>query len=235
MVDINKIMSGLGSSGLLGGLAGGAVAGGLMSKKGRKTAKTLLQVGGVAAVGTLAWKAYQDYQSNNSSASDVSAQPSNSHGLNTSPNHHATGVNNSSQQNLNAGEANNALPLEQTHFENLSTSNQDSLFVVKSMVAAAMSDGHIDGNEYQNIIQKTDDLGLSNEEKTLVFNEIKQPMSIEQLTAQVSSPQVALEVYTASLIAIDETRAEAKQYLSQLASGLQLPPPLVDSVHAQVG
>lgn len=223
MVDINKIMSGLGSSGLLGGLAGGAVAGGLMSKKGRKTAKTLLQVGGVAAVGTLAWKAYQDYQSNNSPASDASAEQGTTYGQNTSPNHQVNEV------------ASNALPLQQTHFENLSNSNHDSLFVVKSMVAAAMSDGHIDGNEYQNIIQKTDDLGLSNEEKTLVFNEIKQPMSIEQLTAQVSSPQVALEVYTASLLAIDETRAEAQQYLSQLASGLQLPPPLVDSIHAQVG
>ena len=62
-MDINKIVSGLSSSGVLGGLSGGAVSGALMrNKKARKTAGTLLKVGGVAALGGLAWKAYQDFQ-----------------------------------------------------------------------------------------------------------------------------------------------------------------------------
>ncbi len=57
-MNLDKIVSGLTSSGVLGGLAGGAVSGAIMSnKKARKTAGTLLKVGGVAALGGLAWKA----------------------------------------------------------------------------------------------------------------------------------------------------------------------------------
>ena len=68
-MDLNKIVSSLASSGVLGGLAGGAVSGALMSnKKARKTAGTLLKVGGIAALGGLAWKAYQGYQSSQTQA-----------------------------------------------------------------------------------------------------------------------------------------------------------------------
>ena len=65
-MDLNKVVNALGSSGFLGGFAGGAAGGALtsalMGKKGGKHAKTLLKVGGLAAVGGLAWKAYQSYQ-----------------------------------------------------------------------------------------------------------------------------------------------------------------------------
>ena len=62
-MNLDNIVKNLAGSGVLGGLAGGAVSGALMSnKKARKTAGTLLKVGGVAALGGLAWKAYQDYQ-----------------------------------------------------------------------------------------------------------------------------------------------------------------------------
>jgi uncharacterized membrane protein YebE (DUF533 family) len=61
-MDFNKIVSGLGSSGVLGGFAGGAVGGALMSnKKVRKHTGTLLEVGGIAALGGVAWKACQGY------------------------------------------------------------------------------------------------------------------------------------------------------------------------------
>ena len=65
-MDLNKMVKGLvGSgvvSGLAGGVAGGALSGAFLSKKGRKHAGTLLKVGGLAAVGGLAWKAYRGYQ-----------------------------------------------------------------------------------------------------------------------------------------------------------------------------
>jgi uncharacterized membrane protein YebE (DUF533 family) len=48
--------------GLAGGVAGGTLSGALLSKKGRKHAGTLLKVGGLAALGSLAWKAYQQAQ-----------------------------------------------------------------------------------------------------------------------------------------------------------------------------
>ena len=71
MVDLNRIIGGLSQSGaatgLAAGLAGGGIAGALASKKGRKTLGKAAQVGGLAVVGGLAWKAYQSYRDNNQS------------------------------------------------------------------------------------------------------------------------------------------------------------------------
>ena len=65
MVDLNKILTNFSQSGALtglaGGLAGGVAGSALMSKKGRKTAAKLIKLGGVAAVGGLAWNAYRNY------------------------------------------------------------------------------------------------------------------------------------------------------------------------------
>ena len=63
MLNLNNIVQGLSRSGAVSGFAGGlpgtAVAGALMGKKGRKMAKSALKLGGMAAVGGLAYAAYQ--------------------------------------------------------------------------------------------------------------------------------------------------------------------------------
>jgi uncharacterized membrane protein YebE (DUF533 family) len=66
MININKMLASLSRSGMMkgsggallgGGIAGG-IAGGLMSGKGAgKTGKKALQIGALAAVGGIAWKA----------------------------------------------------------------------------------------------------------------------------------------------------------------------------------
>ena len=65
-MDLNRMMDGLTKSGALGGLAGGlagsAATAALFSKSGRKTAKSLLKVGGIAAAGGLAWKAFDTFR-----------------------------------------------------------------------------------------------------------------------------------------------------------------------------
>ena len=230
MVDFNKLLGSLNNSGiskgLLGGLAGGAVAGGLMSKSGRKTAKKALKYGGIAAVGGLAWQAYKNYQSNQS-------QPQ------TNTPHQASGQSFQSNQTqipvpAHAAALQYQQELNEQQFDNLikDDSNQ-SLFIVKTMVAAAMADGHLDGSEYQNIINKASELGLDADEQRIIFDEIKQPMPIDLIVAQTQSPVIGVEVYTASVLAIDETRPESHVYLNELAEKLNLPQPLVDSVHQQ--
>ena len=196
MVDFNKMLNSLNNSGiskgLLGGLAGGAVAGGLMSKKGRKTAKKALKYGGIAAVGGLAWQAYKKYQAQGTTQQQPNQATSSSVAQSDSPLLYQD-------------------QLQEQQFDNLSNdeSNQ-SLFVVKAMVAAAMADGHLDGNEYQNIINKASELGLDADEQRIIFDEIKQPMPIDLIVAQTSSPVIGVEVYTASVLAIDESRPESE-------------------------
>jgi uncharacterized membrane protein YebE (DUF533 family) len=224
LIDFNNIVKGLSSSpsakGFLGGLAGGAVGGALTSKKGRKGATKMLKYGGMAAVGALAWKAYKQYSDKNSNAEPNA-------NLSTAP-----AASNAQQPNNQYWNG-----LESQQFHNLDDSNNNEtqgIFVVKAMVAAAMSDGHIDGKEYQNILSKADDMQLSSDDKNLVFSEIANPMSLQQVIQQTTSPELAMEVYTASLLAIDENKAAGQKYLSELSQGLQLPPPLIQAVHSQV-
>lgn len=66
MIDAKRILDQLVGSGVAGGvtggMAGGALANLLTGKKGRKLAGSALKVGGIALVGGLAFKAWQQYQ-----------------------------------------------------------------------------------------------------------------------------------------------------------------------------
>jgi uncharacterized membrane protein YebE (DUF533 family) len=214
MIDLNKIVQGLAQSGVasgfVGGAAGGALTSALMSKKGRKGAKTLLKVGGLAAVGGLAWKAYQSYrqgQPNDSgamAAQDVSAT-------------------------LGAPAGNPELPPPVAQ----DGDGPEAMLLVRAMIAAAMADGHIDGGEQERIFAEVNRLDLSAEEKAMLFDELRRPLPIDELTRQASDPRIGAEVYAASLLAIDENRPEGRQYLDRLAGRLALPAMLVEALHAR--
>ena len=80
MTDMNKLLGQLLGSGAAGGFAGG-LAGGLTSslltsKSGRKIGTKALKMGGIAAVGALAYAAYQRYSTGKGIAPD--ALPKNS-------------------------------------------------------------------------------------------------------------------------------------------------------------
>jgi uncharacterized membrane protein YebE (DUF533 family) len=221
-MDLNKIVGALGNSGALGGLAGGvaggAVTSALMSKKGRKHAKTLLKVGGIAAVGGLAWKAYQNYQQSSRAAppSDVSA----------------------------AGAAvptplTESRPLVRQDFDVATeiapdrSSGSRGLLLMRAMIAAAVSDGHMDDGERGRILSRMQTMGLEDAEKALVVDELLHPRNLEDIAAEVNDQATAIEVYAASLLAVDETREEARRYLDALAARLALPPLLIEALAAR--
>jgi uncharacterized membrane protein YebE (DUF533 family) len=214
MIDLNKIVQGLAQSGVasgfVGGAAGGALTSALMSKKGRKGAKTLLKVGGLAAVGGLAWKAYQSYRQ---------GQPNDSGAMAAQDASATTGV--------PAGSSELPPPVAQDG------DGPEAMLLVRAMIAAAMADGHIDGGEQERIFAEVNRLDLSAEEKAMLFDELRRPLPIDELTRQASDPRVGAEVYAASLLAIDEDRPEGRQYLDRLAGRLALPAMLVEALHAR--
>ena len=217
MVDLNRVLKGLTqsgvASGLAGGLAGGALTGALTSKKGRKTAATLLKVGGIAAVGGLAWKAYQNYQQRPVGAGPRSA-----------PKYAA------------------AEPdwqrLDRDRFEALGAKRPDSLsdgmLIIRAMIAAATADGHMDGDEQSRIFAEAERLELGASDKALLFDELRNPAGLDDLVSQIDRPELAVEVYAASVLAIDETLPAGRAYLELLAERLNLPEELVRSVHAEI-
>tara|TARA_R110000823_G_scaffold139607_7_gene269556 strand:- start:20105 stop:20788 length:684 start_codon:yes stop_codon:yes gene_type:complete len=217
-MDVNKVISSLAGSGVLGGFAGGAVGGALMSsKKARKTAGTLAKAGGIAALGAIAWKAYQGYQSNRVAEGAVTGQ---------APGAAATRPQAPHWQGI--PEARFALP------DDASAPGSSALLLVQAMIAAACADGHMDMQERERILHRVDSLTLAPDEKALVFDALQAPLSLSQLCQRVDSPELAAEVYLSSVLAVDNSRSEARLYLDALAFRLGLPQGLVERLHEEV-
>ena len=215
MSDINQVLGKLIGSGAAGGFAGG-LAGGLAgnlltSKSGRKLGKKTLQMGGVAAVGALAYAAYQRYTSG-SQGSANNAVPSAQDTIPPAP----MGSAFLPAQNDVKGQENLALNL------------------VRAMIAAARSDGRLDAQESQAIFQRIEALGLAPEEQALLVAEMGRPVDMDAIVNSATCPETAAEIYLASLLAVDVDTAAEKSYLAMLAARLNLPPELVAELHRQV-
>ncbi|WP_100641902.1 tellurite resistance TerB family protein [Alteromonas facilis] len=220
MRDLQKLVGGLSKSGAISGFLGGVAGGGLTtmvaSKKGRKVGKTALKVGALAAVGGLAWKAYQQY----------SAKQGESEGVR--------------RESSGGGQSNTyqvaPAQLSQAAFEDVVDDQNESgqMLLMRAMIAAAYADGHIDEAERARIFQQVDTMDLSVEEKATLFDELRKPLKMPALIAAVPDAQTGIEVYAASVSAIDLEQPASKEYLQQLASQLCLPKELVGHIHQQV-
>jgi len=231
-MDFSKIISGLTSSGigsgLAGGVAGGALVSALGSKSGRKTAATLLKVGGIAAAGGLAWKAYQSYQQTN--AQQTNAQQGNAQQMPQTASPQSWQANNASQAQSDWR------GLEQQQFEAIVDKSNESagMLLLRSTISAAMADGQLSQTEQGQIFAKLEELSLTSEERGTLFAEMAKPWTTAEFGNNVKDPVIAIEVYTAALMTIDDTCEAGRAHLRSLANALRLPVPLVTSLHARV-
>lgn len=208
MFDAKRLLDQLVGSGvaggLAGGLAGGALANALSGKKARKVAGSALQLGGLALVGGLAYKAWQNYQQGSGVVTDTRAA--------TPP----------------AGSA--FLPAS----DDAAGASALSLLLARAMIAAAKADGQIDTSESQTILNQINTLNLPAEEKVFLFEEYGRPLDVRALTDAVDSSEHAAEVYAASLLMVDSPSPPEQIYLDTLARELGLEPALVGEIHTSV-
>jgi len=108
------------------------------------------------------------------------------------------------------------------------------MILMRAMIAAAHADGHIDDNERQRIFAQVETMELSVQEKAMLFDELRKPLSMAELVAQVPNAQTGIEVYAASASAIDTDEAASQAFLTQLSQQLCIPSELVDSIHQQL-
>jgi uncharacterized membrane protein YebE (DUF533 family) len=218
MVDFNKLVSlvtGSGAgAGLAGGVAGGALVSALTSKSGRKAVKSVAQIGGLAAVGALAWNAYKKYQGDSASRSQ-----------------HGVVTHGDRPQSVLEPTVWQQLPQEQFSSLAANKSSSQGLLVLRTMISAAMADGHLSPQEQVRIFERLDLLGLSQEERSMLFDELRHPMSCDALATEVNDPVLAIEVYTAAAMMLDNTCVAAEKFLGQLSMRLKLPDSLVASIH----
>jgi len=67
-----------------------------------------------------------------------------------------------------------------------------------------------------------------------VQQEINKPLDVSKIAALATSPELASEIYLASLIVIDEQNEREKAYLNSLAEKLGLEPQLRREIEQQM-
>ncbi|MCU0559919.1 MAG: tellurite resistance TerB family protein [Desulfobacterales bacterium] len=108
--------------------------------------------------------------------------------------------------------------------------------VFKAMINAAKADGQIDQEEIRRIVGKLQEVGVDPESQQYVMTEMQKPMETQKLvSAAGGKPEIAAQVYAASLLAIEVDTPEEEKYLAQLAAGLGLGPEITQRIQTMVG
>lgn len=174
---------------------------------------TAARVGGLALIGGLAYAAYRAYSARNAPAAQTPASPP------TTP-------------------ATIAPPPPNSGFtppsQDAAAQNALGTLLIRAMITAAKADGQIDAQETQRIFGEMNAQTLSQAEKAFLMEEIGKPVDVDALAGQAQTPQVATQVYAASVMVIDAQTPQETQYLQTLAQKLRLEAPLVAEIHQQV-
>lgn len=95
--------------------------------------------------------------------------------------------------------------------------------IVKAMINAAKADGAIDNSELQRIVGKFEEDGLTSDEKDFFMSEAAKPLDLQGVVASAAGrPDMAAQIYAASLLAIEVDTPKEQQYMKELAVGLRL-------------
>ncbi|MFK8083588.1 MAG: tellurite resistance TerB family protein [Granulosicoccus sp.] len=193
-----------------GALAAGAVALLFGSKGTRKFAKKAVKLGGTAAIGGLAYKAFTQWQA---------AQQQSAIG------HDQTGA---AAQTMPGSISGKVLDLDQfepgTPIADLSAiqATVRSEAIVQAMISAARADGHIDETEMALIRQQIDSLGLEKDVTQFLLAELNKPVDVRSVAALADTPETAAELYLASALVVDIDSQSERVYLDNLASAMNL-------------
>jgi uncharacterized membrane protein YebE (DUF533 family) len=191
---LGKIGVGSASGGLLGMLLG--------SKRGQGMGGTALKVGGVAALGAAAFKAYTYWQTQQA--------PQNAH---------------SSSENQASQTVPGSAP---------QGTEEQSQALLKAMIAAAKSDGHLDERERSLIHAELDRLQADPQLRQWMEDELRRPLDPAEVARAASTPELGAEMYLASLLMVDSTSFMERAYLDELARQLQLAPMLKSELERSV-
>ncbi len=107
--------------------------------------------------------------------------------------------------------------------------------VLLAMVSAAKADGQLESKEIATISGKLQEGGADEETIAFVNREMQAPLDLDGLIRAVPNADVGLQVYAASLLAIDVDTEGERDYLRRLAGGLGLDPAAVSHVHRTLG
>ena len=111
--------------------------------------------------------------------------------------------------------------------------NARALTIVRAMIAAAVADGTIDGEERDAINAQIKASGLEADAAKILTEEMLKPLKVEEIAAESDSPEAAVEIYLASMAIVDTDNDKERQFLDQLAEAMDIAPGLKASIEAE--
>ncbi|WP_342649554.1 tellurite resistance TerB family protein [Pseudomonas sp. REB1044] len=111
---------------------------------------------------------------------------------------------------------------------------QHSQAVLKALVAAAKSDGHIDARERELIEGEFTRLDSDPELQRWLQGELNKPLDPAEVARAAQTPEMAAEMYLASVMMVDQEHFMERAYLDELARQLRLEPALREELELQV-
>lgn len=105
--------------------------------------------------------------------------------------------------------------------------------MLKAMIAAAKSDGHLDERERGLVEAELNRLEADAALRQWFETELRRPLDPAEVAQSATSPELAAEMYLASLLVTDENSFMERAYLDELARQLKLPAGLKAELEAQ--
>jgi uncharacterized membrane protein YebE (DUF533 family) len=106
--------------------------------------------------------------------------------------------------------------------------------ILKALVAAAKADGHIDARERAVIEGEFIRVNQDAELQQWLHAELEKPLDPAEVASAASTPEIASEMYLASLLAADEQSFMERAYLDELARQLKLDDALKSRLEQQI-
>jgi uncharacterized membrane protein YebE (DUF533 family) len=163
----------------------------------------LIRYGGIAVIGALAYQALKRYQGQQGSAQEqVAGQKASAAPMMPPP-----------DSGFHPGHA---------------PADADALseVLVKAMVGATQADGVIDEDEQQRLAGRLDQLGVGSNDRRALVQQLTTPVDPREIVDAATSPEMGLQIYAASVLAVAVDTPAERSYLDGLAKALGIEPGL---------
>lgn len=224
---VGKMLGGMATKNFGAGLLTGGIATALLGKS--DVVEGAAKFGGMALLGTLAYKAYHNYQETKASGGQASVVGSVKNA--------GQGMMGSAQSllaSLMSGQAATQQAAAPVALAAPQLNPEFALAVIRAMIGAAKADGHVDAAETQKILGQIESQGLSANEKSLLMQEMANTPSVAQIAAAAKTQEEAAQIYLAATLVCDSQCAAEQAYLANLASSLKLEPAFTQALQQEL-
>lgn len=112
----------------------------------------------------------------------------------------------------------------------------DAHLILTAMLDAAKADGVVDADELNRITGKMKEAGIDQSGMNYVIGQLQSPMATDAIVAAIQGrPELAAQVYSVSLMAIEVNTPAERAYLDRLAASMGLMPEVARNIEQLVG